>query len=151
MAKGDYESAETLATRGRAIREFLGAFDALIEQWRNLSDVDGRILTAASTPLWAYYQPILRALVDAGGAATRTELEPRVEQLMTGTFLLADRVEMARGRERWQVMIRRARRALAAEGWIEDGASKVWRITDSGRKTAERELDAVRGIGKAIG
>jgi len=45
---------------------------------------------------------------------------------------------MARGTERWQIMVRRSRKSLAAEGWIEDRSGPVWRITDAGRRAAEK-------------
>ena len=44
---------------------------------------------------------------------------------------------MSGGRERWKVMIRRARKPLRAEGWIENEISTKWRVTDEGRKAAD--------------
>ena len=75
-----------------------------------------------STPLWGYYQPSLKALVAVGGSARRAELEPDVHELMADCFQAADEETMARGQTRWQVMIRRARKHLVEEGWIEDRA-----------------------------
>ena len=43
----------------------------------------------------------------------------------------------AEGHERCRVMVRRSRKALVAEGWIEQGSGSVWRLTDSGRRAAE--------------
>jgi hypothetical protein len=43
---------------------------------------------------------------------------------------------MAKGRERWKVMIQRSRRHLVSEGWIEKDLSKNWKITTAGRKAA---------------
>ena len=59
---------------------------------------------------------------------------------MSATLQSADRDAMARGRERWRVMVRRARRHLVAEGWIEDRAGPAWRITDTGRQAAEKQI-----------
>lgn len=58
-----------------------------------------------------------------------------------GVFLLpGDREPRGRGTERWQVMIRRARRHLVAEGWIESGSGEAWRITEAGRRATEKEI-----------
>ena len=88
------------------------------------------------TPLWGYYQPILKAIVAAGGECLRSDIESAIE---ADDFLqVADRSPMSGGRERWKVMIRRARKPLLAEGWIEDEISTKWRVTDEGRKAADR-------------
>jgi hypothetical protein len=47
---------------------------------------------------------------------------------------------LAGGYESWRVMIRRARKHLVAEGWIEDRTGPIWRITEAGRKAAVRRI-----------
>lgn len=56
---------------------------------------------------------------------------------MGPSLLPGDRRAMARGRERWRIMIQRARKQLVAEGWIENRSGLSWRITDAGRRTAD--------------
>jgi hypothetical protein len=46
---------------------------------------------------------------------------------------------MADGRERWQVMIRRAHKHMVKEGWLSSGSSKLWEITAAGRQVAEKQ------------
>jgi len=82
----------------------------------------------------------LQGLVQAGGECRRAELEEQVEHLMAASLQPGDQGAMARGRERWRVVVQRARRPLVAEGWIEDRNGKLWRITDSGRKAAEQPI-----------
>ena len=141
MAKGDYAAAEALAAKGREIRQFQGEVEALRTRWRGLSGTGQRAAKKSVTPLWSYYQPILKALAEAGGAASRSDLEPAVERLMSATFLPGDREPLGRGSERWQVLIRRARKHLIDEGWIESGSGKAWRITEAGRRAAEKPFD----------
>ena len=140
MAKGDYARAEALAAKGREIQQFQAEVDALHKRWRELRGGTGSGAKGAATPVWIYYQPILKALSEAGGEARRADLEAPVERLMADTLQPGDREQMARGRERWQVMIRRARKHLVAEDWIEDGSGAVWKITDAGRRTGEEPL-----------
>ena len=146
MARGDYSAAAALATQGRAIQDFQTEVDALLKRWRDLRR--GGAPTGSGnrgTPLWSYYQPILQALLEANGEARRTDLEPAVERVMREALQPADRESMARGHQRWQVMIRRARKHLSAEGWIEAGLSPVWRITDAGRRAASKPLAPAMG------
>ena len=136
MAKGDYASAMTLAERGSDIRQFQAQVEELQQRWRVVCGAGEQGKNEATTPLWSYYQPILQALVEAGGECRLAELEGLVERLMNGSLQPGDRDAMARGRERWRVMIRRARRPLMAEGWIEDRRGPIWRIADAGRRAA---------------
>jgi hypothetical protein len=140
MAKGDYATAEMLAARGREIREFQSEVEALHKRWREVCRAGGRAVNTSATPLWAYYQPILQGLVQAGGQCRRSDLEPHVERVMGTSLQPGDRAATVRGRERWRVMVRRARRPLIAEGWIENGAGVLWRITEAGRRAAEQPI-----------
>ncbi len=138
MAKGDYEGAQALASKGRAMVQFQAELDALRAKWRELRGFgeDGR-LVGTRTPQWQYYQPILQALIELGGEAPRVELEPVVERLMAGVLQARDRAPNARGHQRWQVMIRRAHKHLVAEGWLDPRGGRAWRITDAGREAAK--------------
>ena len=139
MARGDYAGAEALAGKGREIAQFQQQTDALLRAWRDVSGSGPKTGKAAKgevTPLWGYYQPILKAIVAAGGECLRSDIESAIE---VDDFLQeADRSQMSGSRDRWKVMIRRARKPLRAEGWIEDEKSKKWRVTDEGRKAADR-------------
>src|SRR5262245_42537823 len=136
MSKGDYATAETLAAKGKEIRQFQTEVDALRKRWREVCGSGGGN-TKSATPLWAYYQPILRALKAVGGESRRATLEAEVERVMGSTLLPGDQLGMARGRERWRVMVQRARKHLVGEGWIENGSGTIWKITDAGRRAAD--------------
>jgi hypothetical protein len=141
MAKGDYATAETLVAKGKEIRLFQAEVEALGKRWREVTRGSKSSSGGTESPLWAYYQPILQALVESGGECRRNELEPLVERLMSAALQPGDRQAMARGRERWRVMIQRARKALVSEGWIEARSGKDWRITDAGRRAASKPLE----------
>jgi hypothetical protein len=146
MAKGNYGAAEALVAKGREIQQFQAEVDALRKRWRDVRRGGAaRQAKKATTSMWAYYQPILKALADAGGEARRAQLEPLVERLMGETLQSGDHEPLGRGTERWQVVIGRARKHLAAEGWIERGPSPTWRITESGRRAASKPLGPPKG------
>ncbi|HVQ74447.1 MAG TPA: winged helix-turn-helix domain-containing protein [Candidatus Binatia bacterium] len=140
MAKGDYTGAETLAARGKEIRQFQSEVEVLRKRWREVCGAGSRAEKKTTTALWVYYQPVLQALVQAGGECRRTDLETHVERIMGPSLQPGDRVVVSRGRERWRVMVRRARRPLTAEGWVQSGAGKLWKITDAGRRAAEQPI-----------
>jgi len=136
MAKGDYSTAETLAARGREMQTFLSEVGAMRGRWRGLRAGPNAGAPKTATPIWAYYQPILKALSQSGGEATRKEMESVVLSLMKSSLTPSDRDVGAGGRERWQTMIRRARKHLVSEGWLEGGHGKIWVITEAGQAAA---------------
>ncbi len=138
MARGDYGTAQLLAGKGREVQQFIIEVDALRTRWKDVSSLAPPTTRQGATPLWGYYQPVLKALEQCGGDATLRELTPAVEKLMASRFLPGDRTPRSGGRERWQVMVRRTRRHLASEGWIENRPGARWRITESGRRAAEK-------------
>ena len=138
MGKGDYATAEVLAAKGKEIQQFQTEVEMLRKHWREVCALDASATKNSATPLWMYYQPILQALVQAGGECRRGEVESRVEKLMGAMLQPTDRDAMARGRERWRIMVQRARKALVAEGWMEDGTFLVWRVTNAGRQAAKK-------------
>lgn len=152
MARGNYGGAEDLMAKGREVQSFRAEFEALRKRWdevrRGTKTGPGK---NSITPLWAYYQPILQALVALGGEARRQEIEPQVEQLMKGSFQPGDIEPLSRGRFKWQAMIRKAHRPLVKEGWLEARVGKTWRITPSGRPAAKAQLSADTAKTRATG
>lgn len=140
MAKGDYAKVEEFSGRGRAIREFQQEIDALRKRWREVCGGATVKSAGPATPLWKFFQPILQALVNLGGKERRQAIEAEVERLMGPTLLAADRLTMPGGHTRWQGMIRRARKSLVAEHWIQAGVGPYWQITDAGRRAAEKPI-----------
>lgn len=147
MRRGDYAGAEAWAQVGTALGEFRERALELREQWQTLCrDAGGRRRKpprkkrGPTTPLWEYYQPILRAIVQAGGQARRSDIEPLVFKVMEAHLQPGD-VEPSGGRRpRWQNNIRRARKQLIKEGWISvNGPKGVWRVTEKGRVAATRQ------------
>ena len=138
MAKGRYDVAEQFIAKGREIQGFQTEMEALRKRWHTLKALaTSHEAKLNFTPLWRYYTPILQALEERDGEATRADIEPQVEKLMQSEFTSADTQKMAGGRERWQAMIGRARRHLIKEGWVEEGTGKMWRITPAGRRAAQ--------------
>lgn len=147
MAKGDYATAEALAAKGKELRQFQSEVEALGKRWREVCGTGGRESKKSITPQWVYFQAILQALAHVGGECRRTDLETHVEHFMSASLKPADRETMAHGRERWRVMIQRARKPLIAEGWIEARTKPEWRITEAGRRAAEKPMGLNRASG----
>ena len=137
MAKGDYSGAEALAFRGRKMQEFQARVHELRRAWKEIRSGATGGAGEPKTPLWVYYQPILKALVEAGGSARRSELEPAVRVILGSELQPGDETPMAHGRTRWQVMIQRARKHMVSEGWLETGTGSRWRITEEGQRAAK--------------
>jgi hypothetical protein len=120
--------------------EFQKEVEATRSHWR---EIRGKSKSDAGakdpiTPLWRYFAPTLRALIDLGGAARRADIERHIESLATNPFPESDLAPMGR-RPRWKVMIQRALRPMLKEGFLQREKS-IWRITPTGRKAAEAEM-----------
>jgi len=142
MAKGDYAAAEALVARGKGIQEFEAEIDVLRRRWKELRGPrhDGKPTERkATTPLWRYYQPILKGIAETGGESRRVDIESAVERQLGADFMPGDLEPVGtRQVERWRIMIRRARRPLVAEGWLEEGTGQNWQITSAGQRAADK-------------
>jgi hypothetical protein len=143
LSRGNYAGAQALVDVARLVGTFELEVETLREKWRSLRG--GGTSSGAKvekTPLWEYYRPILQALVSGDGRASTSELLSRVEPLLAKALKPEDFETMSNGRPRWQVMVRRARRPMRKEGFIEADGGKEWRITSVGRKAASGQSPA---------
>jgi hypothetical protein len=140
--KGDYERDEAAMTKGRELIGFREEVAGVEQKWKQVCG-SGKAQNKASGDVslaaWQYYAPILCSLVALGGKATLSDLEAEFLRQMEPHLRVGDRSRMAGDRERWQVMIRRARKHMFKEGWLSSRSSKPWEITAAGRQVAEKQ------------
>ena len=144
LSKGRYARAESLVDVAKSVDTFRVEVASLHTRWKELKGGPQETAKTPQTPLWEYYQPILQALVDFGGASRIAEIEPAVGLLMKDRLVEGDLSNMARGRARWQVMIRRARKHMVKEGLLDSDTGLDWKITQQGRKAAAAKKFAKR-------
>ena len=147
MTRGDYSAASELADRGKAIRGFEEKVDGLRHEWLTLwkprAEETGK---GATTPLWEYYQLVLEGLEALGGEASRRQLEQQLESRVAARLKTADlKPAGRRGMPRWKVMVRRARKQMMREKYLEDRRGNQWCITSLGRQVAQGALKASEG------
>lgn len=138
MKRGRYSDAEMMVDKGRELQAFQNELSMVSGRWKEIQKLQAGQSEPASaaTPLWGFYQPILRALHELGGKASRIELEPVVERMMRASFLSGDTTPTSGGKQRWQAMIQRARKHVVEEGWLENGGGLLWRLTEEGQRIA---------------
>jgi len=138
VTRGDYTGAQSWVDMGRAITGFGAEVDALQLRWQALQETAPGQTTSEGTPLWEYYQPILQALVELGGEALVAELEEKVAPILAGVLHPEEMNIMSGDKLRWKRAVRRSRRHMIKEGFLENHSGLRWRITDSGREAAKR-------------
>jgi len=150
MKRGAYENGKDWANVGMLITDFKNKVGNLRSDWRELAKIarqgcqrphspkKPKRKKGQLTPQWEYYHPILRALVNLGGNASKREIRKEVFKIMRGGFTEDDlKVRPSDGRQVWEPRIGRSRKHLAKEGWIESkNVNGKWVLTDSGRKIA---------------
>ena len=140
--KGNYDRAEAAMAKGKELVCFRGEILRIEQRWKQVcgsGKTQNESSQDAPLPAWQYYSPIARSLVALGGKASLSDLEAEFLRQMEPHFHVSDRSQMANSRERWQVMIRRARKHMLKEGWLSSGSSKIWEITPAGRRVAEKK------------
>lgn len=102
MKRGHYSDAEMMVAKGRELQAFQNEISTVSDRWKEIQKLQaGQSEPASSaTPLWGFYQPILRALHELGGKASRNELEPVVERIMRAGFLPGDAAPTSGGKQR---------------------------------------------------
>ena len=142
LSKGRYTRAESLVKVAKSVDTFRVEVASLHTRWKEIKGEPQGTARSPLTPLWEYYQPILQVLVDFNGAARISEIEPAVGLLMKERLVKGDLSSMARGRARWQVMIRKARKHMVKEGLLDSDTGLEWKITQQGRKAATTRKNA---------
>jgi hypothetical protein len=140
--KGAYERAEASMTKARELKSFSEEIATIERKWKQVSGsgkAQDKVMGDVSLTAWQYYTPILRSLVELGGKASLSDLEAEFLRQMECHLGVADHSYMAGGRERWQVMIRHARKHMIKEGWLWNGSSNLWEITAGGQQVADKE------------
>jgi hypothetical protein len=96
-----------------------------------------------TTPLWEYYRLILQALEALNGQATRQQIEEYLEPRVAAALKPGDLKASGRRRlARWRVMVRRARKEMVKQKYLEDRTGTAWRITALGRDVARGDVTA---------
>ena len=95
-----------------------------------------RLARGLRTPEETFYQPILRALVDAGGAAPMKTVLARVKVAVQGALREVDFQSIGSDPEmvRWTNTAQWARHSMVKEGLLKDNSPRgIWEISDAGR------------------
>lgn len=140
LSRGDYSGAESLVEVARTVDGFQAEIESLRAKWKEVtgSFKNGSKGDVKKTPLWEYYKPILKALDSLGGRALTPNLISSVEPIIEAYLKPGDMEILSNGRPRWQVMLRKTRKHMVKEGYLEPTTGQEWRITTVGRKTASQ-------------
>jgi len=87
-----------------------------------------------------YELPILRALIDCGGAAPAREIIAGVGEMMAPRHSTLDTEALPSGAPRWEARVRKARSRLVEQGWVAFNSSRGrWEVTKTGRAKVRRD------------
>jgi hypothetical protein len=138
LDKGNYSGAEALVARAMGLAAFQEEVEALSRRWREL--VSGGGLGASEklphTALWEYYRPVLQTIVSLGGDTKLTAILRHLEPSAGSLWKEGDLAPGPAGRPRWKSMVKKCRRPMVKEGWLDSHPITSWRITEAGRRAA---------------
>jgi restriction system protein len=150
----DFDEATRLAARAKAMDEFRGKADALRAEWNAAAVVlpvkplrvpakgqqnpsGKRMAAGLLTPFEAYYNPILRSLVQVGGCARCSTILDMVEKSMKDELNEYDYMRRPKRPDsiQWNYRCQWARSNLMGQGYIKrDSPRGIWEISDAGRE-----------------
>lgn len=118
----------------------------LIDNWNSHTEEkseeeESELLSPSNSEFLKYFAPLIQALKDLGGSATRKEAHEKVIELMDITEEELNVTYEKTGASRVLNLIDFARNDLAHEGFISSGTKGVWALTELGMNTdMTREL-----------
>jgi hypothetical protein len=80
--------------------------------------------------------------VQLGGEAYVAEVEEATRPLLADILRPEEMTMMTGGKLIWKRAIRRARRHMIREGFLETGTALRWRITAEGKRAADEKLSS---------
>lgn len=87
-----------------------------------------------------YELPVLRAIIDRGGAAPAREIIATVGEAMASRHSTLDTEALPSGAPRWEARVRKARFRLVAQGWVKSNSPRgQWEATKTGRAKLRRD------------
>lgn len=94
--------------------------------------------------LTAYEQPILQALAERGGRASRSEIIAALAEAMADLHSARDLEPLPSGPPRWQPRVGKVRARLVRRGWLQTGRNRgcEWELTTLGWTKADRGRSA---------
>ena len=94
-----------------------------------------------------YEVPIVRALAECGGRASRREILAAVGEAMAERHSAADLEPLPSGPPRWKPRLGKVLTRLVRRGWIVSGARRgEWELTERGRAKVRREEQQGRRV-----
>ncbi len=160
MRAGEYDIVRRWMDIGKNVEDFAGRVDAFAEEWKRLVKAT-RIAAAGkakppstirvvpsrskATPASRFYEPAMKAIANRGGEATSEQLLQELEKSLSTELSDADRKILSRrGIPKWQATVRSVYRDCIREGWIDNRADKVWKLTEKGRQLATGRRGAAK-------
>jgi hypothetical protein len=99
-----------------------------------------------------YEGPIVGALAERGGRASRREVVAAVGEAMVGRHSAADLEPLPSGPPRWKPRLGKARTRLVRRGWLVAGSARgEWELTERGWAKARREEQRDRQVLAPVG
>ena len=108
--------------------------------------VRGERVAAQLAPMPAQFEstdyelPVLRAIIDRGGAAAAREIIAAVGEVLAPGHRTLDTELLPCGVLRWEARVRKARSRLMERGWVDSKSPRgQWEITKTGRAKVRRD------------
>lgn len=146
VSRGAYDKSQRLIQLGQSIKGFQADITLLKNRWKEV--VRGNSSNkpiGEKTPQWEFYLPLMEGIRTLGEQATRENLINYMDSSHQVLFKPGDLVALSNGRPSWHNAIRRCKKEMIKQGYINDKSATIWRLTQLGiRVLAQKKLPDVK-------
>jgi len=142
VSRGAYDKSQRLIQLGQSIKGFQADISSLKNRWKEVvRGSSAKKPKGEKTPQWEFYIPLMEGIKNLGDQATRENLNNYLETSHQVLFKPGDLMTLSNGRPTWHNTIRRCKRAMTKEGYLNEKSATVWRLTQLGtRVLAQKKL-----------
>ena len=139
VGNGRYETSGTLIECAKKVGEFAKDVEALRARWVSITSTKQGGASGEKTPLWEYYSLIAQSISELGGKATREQIVDWIAQNGANQLKSGDFASNVQGKPYWQRILRRVKRAMAEEKYLETAEGAEWSLTKLCRDVAKQK------------
>lgn len=124
----------------RVLRRLLGLPAIDNDRTASLPSSIPRVPRGSLCPLPEFELPMLCAISERGGSASRGAVQDAVGRALKDRLTDLDWKPMVSGRIRWEARVDQARNELVKRGLLESSLPGVWTLTEAGVEHLDRRL-----------
>jgi hypothetical protein len=137
VGQGNYAASQEMIGLAKTVQQFGVEAKEMDERWKAIRKQRATRPVAEKTPGWEYYRLVANALASLGADSSFDAVADWIKKNALSELRPGDLLDGPKGEPVWLRALRRAKRPMIKEGFLEAGGG-TWRLTKSGRNLASQ-------------